>query len=118
MKPAPPTLDETQRLQALRSYNILDTASEQGFDDITFIASQVCDTPIALVSLVDERRQWFKSKQGLTACETHRDLAFCAHAIHDTAPFVVNNTLEDDRFADNPLVTGPPDIRLDRKSVV
>ena len=112
MKPAPPTLDETQRLQALRSYNILDTESEKGFDDITFIASQVCDTPIALVSLVDEQRQWFKSKQGLTACETHRDLAFCAHAIHDTTPFVVNNTLEDDRFADNPLVTGPPDIRF------
>lgn len=112
MKPAPVPKDELQRLTALRSYNILDTASEQGFDDISYIASQICNTPIALVSLIDEDRQWFKSKQGITACETHRDFAFCAHAIHFPAPFIIEDTLEDDRFTDNPLVTGPPDIRF------
>lgn len=112
MKPAPHPLNEIQRLAALRSYAVLDTAAERRFDDITYIATQICETPIALISLIDEDRQWFKSKQGLAACETHRDFAFCAHAIHENTPFIVEDTLEDDRFADNPLVTGSPDIRF------
>ncbi len=112
MKTAPPTPDEAHRLAALREYRILDTLPEQSFDDLTSVASIICETPIALVSLVDENRQWFKSRVGIDAEETPRDLAFCAHAIHERSVLVVNDTLEDARFADNPLVTGDPKIRF------
>lgn len=108
---APKPANETLRLQALQSYEILDTEPEQGFDDIVKIAAQICDTPIALVSLVDDERQWFKAKIGLDAIETDRDVAFCAHAILSPEEVLhVPDTELDVRFKDNPLVTGGPKI--------
>lgn len=109
--PIPP--NEAERLSELQSYEILDTPSEQVFDDITFLASQIYDTPVALMSLVDTDRQWFKSSVGLAVPETHRDLAFCAHAIWDpTDVMVVEDAAYDPRFANNPLVTSQPSIRF------
>lgn len=103
---------ETARLEALYQYQILDTESETEFDELTQLAAYICNTPIALISLVDENRQWFKSKVGLTASETHRDLAFCAHAILQSEPLIIKNATLDPRFATNPLVTGEPKIRF------
>jgi len=105
--------NETARLAALRAQQLLDSLPEQMFDDIVRVASNVCGTPIALISLVDENRQWFKAKVGLQASETPRDQAFCAHAIlQPEVPLVVPDAKQDPRFAHNPLVTGSPDIRL------
>jgi hypothetical protein len=104
--------DDVYRLMALRSLDLLDTAPEQAFDDIVQLAASIFDVPICLISLVDEQRQWFKARAGLDATETSRDLSFCGHAIHHDEPLVVLNALEDSRFADNPLVTGPPNIRF------
>ncbi len=113
MPAAPYPENEAQRQQALEQYNLLDTLPEQAFDDITTLAAHVCKTPIALVSLVDRHRQWFKSKVGIDAEETPRDQAFCAHAILDPGEvLVVPNAEADPRFADNPLVTGGPQIRF------
>ncbi len=104
--------DEAQRLTALRTLDILDTPPEARFDRITRIAQRLFDVPIALVSLVDADRQWFKSRAGLDATETPRNISFCGHAILDQAVFYVPDASLDPRFADNPLVTTAPDIRL------
>lgn len=105
--------NEQSRLQALQSYCILDTMPEEAYDDITLLASKICSTPIALISLIDTDRQWFKSKQGLDVPETHRDHAFCAHAIHHPDDLlIVPDTHEDQRFTDNILVTSSPFIRF------
>ena len=112
MKIAPPTADENSRLEALYDYDVLDTEAEKIFDDLTLLAAQICDTPITLISLIDPDRQWFKSSVGLDAEETSRDIAFCAHAIHQKEIFEVEDTLQDKRFFDNPLVTSAPNIRF------
>ena len=104
--------DEAQRLAALRALDLLDTPAEERFDRVARIAAAALDVPIALVSLVDSDRQWFKACIGLNARETPRDLAFCAHAVHEKAELVVSDTLLDERFADNPLVLHEPRIRF------
>lgn len=103
---------EVARLHALDSYRIMDTEPDPTFDDLTELASHICGTPISTVTLVDGDRQWFKSKVGLENDETSRDVSFCAHAIERPELFVVNDALEDDRFAENPLVTSDPNIRF------
>ena len=98
---------EYQRLQALKSYQILDTLEEEEYDNITKLACNVFNTNISLISLVDEHRQWFKSKYGLVTSETPRDVAFCNHAINNPGEvFVVENAKIDNRFKDNPLEIG------------
>jgi PAS domain S-box-containing protein len=109
--PLPP--DEVQRLETLRQYEVLDTPPEQSFDDLTLLASHICQTPMALVSLVDEKRQWFKSKIGVSAAETSRDIAFCAHTIlHKDEVLEVCDAQLDPRFMDSALVTTDPHIRF------
>ena len=110
--PAKPTADEAGRLETLRQYEVLDTAAEQALDDLTALAAQICGTPIALISLVDEHRQWFKSRFGLEATETPRDISFCGHAIQQHDLFIVSDANRDERFAGNPLVTGEPGVRF------
>lgn len=105
-------LDEAGRLKALDRYAILDSEPERYFDDLVLLASHVCGTPIALMSLVDEDRQWFKSKIGLPISETPRSVAFCAKAIEQADVFVVPDALQDARFQNNPLVTGEPHVRF------
>lgn len=106
------TTPEAARLQALRDLQVLDTGPEQAFDDLAWLASNACDAPIALVTLVDEQRQWFKARVGLDLCETGRDIAFCSHAIEHDAVFEVADATRDARFATNPLVTSDPHIRF------
>ena len=110
---SPPEIaDEPERLQTLREYRILDTLPEETYDRLARLAAEICQTPIALVSLIDKNRQWFKSSIGLDASETTRDVSFCAHAIAAGSPLVVDNATTDPRFTDNPLVTGEPNIRF------
>jgi len=104
--------DEERRLASLRSLSILDTEPEGRFDRITRLASALFNAPIALISLVDEDRQWFKSCSGLNVKETSRDAAFCAHVVHDREPMIIEDAFLDARFADNPLVTNEPRIRF------
>lgn len=111
----PPALpqNERDRLEVLERYEILDTPAEAEFDDLTRLASYICDTPIALVSLTDSHRQWFKSRLGMPVPEAPREIAFCSHAILEPdRPLVVQNALNDDRFANNPLVTSDPNLRF------
>jgi two-component system cell cycle sensor histidine kinase/response regulator CckA len=112
MKPPPKPNDEPGRLKALQQYDLLDTLPEQSFDDLTTLAAQICGVPVSLISLVDEKRQWFKSKVGLSVNETPRDVSFCGHAILQRDVFMVPDAARDDRFATNPLVTGDPKIRF------
>jgi hypothetical protein len=109
---APLPTNEAERLAALKEYHILDTGTEQSYDDITTLAAHICEVPIAMISLVDEIRQWFKSKVGLDQQQTSRDVAFCAHAILQNEPFIVGDATKDRRFADNALVAGEPYIRF------
>jgi signal transduction histidine kinase len=104
--------DEAERLAALRSYRILDTPPEPDFDDLVALASEICEVPIALVTLMDQDRQWFKATTGTEVRELPRAISFCGHAILQEGVFVVEDALEDPRFADNPLVLAPPNVRF------
>lgn len=104
--------NEAERLQELHAMEILDTAAEKSFDDLTRLATYICKTPMAAITLVDSDRQWFKSRIAISAQETSRDVSFCAHAILQNRTLVVPDALADDRFLDNPLVTGEPHVRF------
>jgi GAF domain-containing protein len=103
---------EAARVAALDRYAILDTEPEQSFDDLVVLASYICKTPIAMLSLVDDRRQWFKSKVGVEIRETPKEISFCRHAIQQEDLFIVPDTLKDPRFKENPMVVGEPHIRF------
>ena len=111
MKTPPVPPDERERLETLRRLAILDTPRADPFDRVTRTCARMLGVPIVLVSLVDEERQWFKSRVGLDVPETSREVAFCAHVVHARRSLVVPDALEDERFADNPLVTGAPHVR-------
>lgn len=104
--------NEPQRLAALERYLILDSEAERAFDDIVWLVSHICKTPIAYISIIDKDRQWFKSQIGLDVDQTPRDIAFCAHAILQDDTMIVPDALNDRRFSDNPLVTSEPRIRF------
>lgn len=106
------TSSEAARVAALNRYAILDSEPEQSFDDLVTLAAHTCQTPMAMLSLVDDHRQWFKSKLGVQVRETPREISICAHAIQQGDLFVVPDTLQDARFRESPLVTGEPHIRF------
>jgi len=112
MNSAPVPSNEARRLKILWQYEVLDTVPEEVFDDMAELAGAICDAPISLISLVDENRQWFKARVGLDATETTRDISFCAHAILQPGLFIVPDATKDERFKDNPLVTGNPQVRF------
>jgi two-component system, cell cycle sensor histidine kinase and response regulator CckA len=103
---------EKRRLKVLWQYDVLDTLPEEMFDDLTELAASICEAPVALISLIDEDRQWFKSKVGTTLSETARNISFCAHAIQQPDLFIVPDATKDERFAHSPLVTEEPGIRF------
>jgi GAF domain-containing protein len=107
-----PIKNEAARVAALHKYAILDTEPEQAFDDLVLLASFICKTPMALISLVDEARQWFKAKVGVSISETPREIAFCATAIQQPDILVVPDTLNDERFRNNPFVVSEPNVRF------
>ncbi len=109
---APIIKNEKQRLKVLWQYSVLDTVPEEIFDDLTELAARICEAPIALITLVDEKRQWFKSKVGISIKETSRDISFCAHAIKQPELFIVPDATKDARFASNPLVISDPKVRF------
>lgn len=111
MKPPIPK-NEVKRLKVLWEYDILDSVPEEVFDDLAQLAGHICEAPVALISLVDEKRQWFKSRVGVSLKETSRDISFCAHAILQNGLFLVPDATKDPRFRDNPLVTGPQKVRF------
>jgi len=113
MPPAAPIpKNEVKRLKVLWQYDVLDTVPEEVFDDLTDLAAHICEAPVALISLVDENRQWFKSRVGTSLKETSRDISFCAHAILNDDLLIISDASKDPRFSDNPLVTGPKKIRF------
>ena len=107
-----PSPDEEDRLASLKAYGVLDTPNEAAFDAIVREAARELNAPVALISLVDEHRQWFKARVGIDAAETPRSISFCTHAIRGPDVFVVEDATLDDRFADNPMVTGDPNLRF------
>ena len=109
---APVPKNEVQRIKVLWQYEVLDTVPEEVFDELTSLAAHICGAPIALITLVDENRQWFKSKVGVTVNETGRNVSLCAHAILQEDLLIIPDTTLDDRFKDNPLVTASPKIRF------
>ena len=109
---APTIKKEAQRIKVLWQYDVLDTVPEEVFDDLTELAARICEAPVALISLIDEDRQWFKAKVGVTLSETSRDISFCAHAIKQTDLFIIPDATKDARFANNPLVISDPKIRF------
>jgi adenylate cyclase len=110
--PFPKPSNEMKRVEALHRYRLLDTPAEQSFDDFAYLASYICGTPIAVISLVDADRQWFKAKVGMEATQTPREHAFCSHTILTDRLMIVEDAIADKRFADNPLVTSKPHIRF------
>jgi len=104
--------NEGRRLKVLWQYDVLDTVPEQVFDDLTELAARICEAPIALISLIDEDRQWFKAKHGVSVNETSRDISFCARAIQQHDLFIIPDATQDERFASNPLVISDPKIRF------
>lgn len=109
----PPTpADERERMEALRRYGAFGLIQSAAFDDIARLAAFICETPVALISLIDSNRQWFLSKTGIDACETSRDASFCAHALVGTDMLIVEDALQDARFARNAMVVGEPFVRF------
>jgi two-component system, sensor histidine kinase len=106
------SLEEVLRISDLHELDILDTPAEQDYDDLVELASMICGCPMSLISLIDNDRQWFKSKKGVDDNQTSRDISFCSHAIKQDEVFVVENTLADDRFKNNPFVTGEIQVRF------
>ena len=107
-----PIRNEKQRLKVLWQYDLLDTVPEEVFDDLTELAARICEAPVAMITLVDEKRQWFKSKVGVSVNETSRDISFCSRAIEQSDLFIIPDAAADQRFAQNPLVTSDPKIRF------
>ena len=109
---APIPHNDAKRIEVLWQYDVLDTVPEEIFDDLAELAARICEAPIAMITLVDEKRQWFKSRIGVSISETSRDISFCGHAIMQRELFIVPDATKDERFAGNPLVAGDPKIRF------